>query len=49
MPITNLDQLHPLHTLGTNCDEGEPDGGPDDAVSPRDWEPQEGCDELPDS
>ena len=49
MPITNLDQLHPLHTLGTNCDEGEPYGGPDKTVSPRDWEPQEGCDELPDS
>lgn len=48
MAITDLDQLHPLHTFCTNCDEGESNGGPDNAVSPRDREPQERCNELPD-
>lgn len=42
--ITNLDELHPLYSLGANGDHGEADGGANNAVSPRDRQFEEGGD-----
>lgn len=42
--ITNLDKLHPLHSLGADGHHGEADGGANNAVSPRDRQFEEGGD-----
>lgn len=46
--ITNLDELHPLYSLGADGHHGETNGGANNAVSPRDRQFEEGSDKLPD-
>lgn len=42
--ITDLDELHPLHSLGADGHHGEADGGANNAVSPGDRQFEEGGD-----
>lgn len=42
--VTDLDELHPLDSLGADGHHGKADGGANNAVSPRDWQLEEGGD-----
>lgn len=39
--VTDLDELHPLDSLGANGHHGEADGSANNAVSPRHWQLEE--------